>query len=107
MTSILVIVLGESSANNIPPIMPTNNTSLIMADTLAAAECLWEPQLLLTGLALIDRSRAGLAGVVGVIASRVENRRTRSSNRTGRFPASGSRKRLTMFRVTPPATSEH
>ena len=32
---------------------------------------------------------------------------SRSSNRTGRFPASGSRKRHTMFRVTPPATSEH
>ena len=31
---------------------------------------------------------------------------SRSSNRTGRFPASGSRKRHTMFRVTPPATSE-
>jgi hypothetical protein len=32
---------------------------------------------------------------------------SRSSNRTGRFPASGSRKRLTMFRVTPSATPEH
>jgi 4-amino-4-deoxy-L-arabinose transferase-like glycosyltransferase len=32
---------------------------------------------------------------------------SRSSNRTGGFPASGSRKRHTMFRVTPPATSEH
>jgi hypothetical protein len=32
---------------------------------------------------------------------------SRSSNRTGRFPASGSRKRLTMLCVTPPATSEH
>ena len=32
---------------------------------------------------------------------------SRSSNRTGRFPASGSRKRHTMFRVTPSATSEH
>ena len=32
---------------------------------------------------------------------------TRSSNRTGGFPASGSRKRLTRVRVTPPATSEH
>ena len=32
---------------------------------------------------------------------------SRSSNRTGRFPASGSRKRHTIFRVTPPATSEH
>ena len=32
---------------------------------------------------------------------------SRSSNRTGRFPASGSRKRHTMVRVTPPATSEH
>src|SRR6266852_2162765 len=32
---------------------------------------------------------------------------TRSSNRTGRFPASGSRKRHTMLRVTPSATSEH
>jgi hypothetical protein len=32
---------------------------------------------------------------------------SRSSNRTGRFPASGSRKRLTRLRVTPPATSEH
>src|ERR1039457_4340103 len=31
---------------------------------------------------------------------------SRSSNRTGRFPASGSRKRHTMFRVTPSATSE-
>jgi len=29
---------------------------------------------------------------------------SRSSNRTGRFPASGSRKRHTMFRVTPSAT---
>src|SRR6266576_2618268 len=27
--------------------------------------------------------------------------------KTGRFPASGSRKRLTMFRVTPSATPEH
>ena len=32
---------------------------------------------------------------------------SRSSNRTGRFPASGSRKRHTMLRVTPSATSEH
>ena len=32
---------------------------------------------------------------------------SRSSNRTGGFPASGSRKRHTMVRVTPPATSEH
>ena len=32
---------------------------------------------------------------------------SRSSNRTGGFPASGSRKRLTMFRVTPSATPEH
>jgi hypothetical protein len=32
---------------------------------------------------------------------------SRSSNRTGRFPASGSRKRHTMVRVTPSATSEH
>src|ERR1017187_10198095 len=32
---------------------------------------------------------------------------SRSSNRTGGFPASGSRKRHTMFRVTPSATSEH
>ena len=32
---------------------------------------------------------------------------SRSSNRTGRFPASGSQKRHTIFRVTPPATSEH
>src|SRR5215472_7523913 len=32
---------------------------------------------------------------------------TRSSNRTGGFPASGSRKRHTMVRVTLPATSEH
>src|SRR5437867_9005261 len=32
---------------------------------------------------------------------------SRSSNRTGRFPASGSRKRPTMFRVTPSATSKH
>src|SRR5262249_39922795 len=32
---------------------------------------------------------------------------SRSSNRTGGFPASGSRKRHTMIRVTPPATSEH
>jgi hypothetical protein len=32
---------------------------------------------------------------------------SRSSNRTGRFPASGSRKRHTMFRVTPSATPEH
>jgi hypothetical protein len=32
---------------------------------------------------------------------------SRSSNRTGRFPASGSRKRLTLFCVTPSATSEH
>jgi len=32
---------------------------------------------------------------------------SRSSNRTGRFPASGSRKRHTMFRVTPSATAEH
>src|SRR5580765_8236489 len=31
---------------------------------------------------------------------------TRSSNRTGGFPASGSRKRHTMVCVTPPATSE-
>jgi hypothetical protein len=31
----------------------------------------------------------------------------RSSNRTGGFPASGSRKRHTLFRVTPSATSEH
>ena len=32
---------------------------------------------------------------------------SRSSNRTGGVTASGSRKRLTMLRVTPPATSEH
>jgi hypothetical protein len=32
---------------------------------------------------------------------------SRSSNRTGGFPASGSRKRHTMVRVTPPATPEH
>jgi hypothetical protein len=32
---------------------------------------------------------------------------SRSSNRTGGFPASGSRKRHTMVCVTPPATSEH
>jgi hypothetical protein len=32
---------------------------------------------------------------------------SRSSNRTGGFPASGSRKRPTMVGVTPPATSEH
>ena len=32
---------------------------------------------------------------------------SRSSNRTGRSPASGSRKRHTMFRVTPSATPEH
>ena len=31
---------------------------------------------------------------------------SRSSNRTGGFPASGSRKRHTMYRVTPSATSE-
>ena len=31
---------------------------------------------------------------------------SRSSNRTGGFPASGSRKRHTLFRVTPSATSE-
>src|ERR1035438_5160898 len=30
-----------------------------------------------------------------------------AENRTGRFPASGSRKRHTMLRVTPSATSEH
>ena len=32
---------------------------------------------------------------------------SRSSNRTGGFPASGSRKRRTLFCVTPSATSEH
>src|SRR5215468_1954815 len=32
---------------------------------------------------------------------------SRSSNRTGGSPASGSRKRHTMVRVTPPAISEH
>ena len=32
---------------------------------------------------------------------------SRSSNRTGGFPASGSRKRHTMLRVTPSAASEH
>ena len=32
---------------------------------------------------------------------------SRSSNRTGRFPASGSQKRHTMVCVTPAATSEH
>ncbi len=32
---------------------------------------------------------------------------TRSSNRTGGVTASGSRKRLTVLRVTPSATSEH
>ena len=32
---------------------------------------------------------------------------SRSSNRTGGFPASGSRKRHTRFRVTPSATSQH
>ena len=32
---------------------------------------------------------------------------SRSSNRTGGFPASGSRKRHTMVRVTPSATPEH
>ena len=32
---------------------------------------------------------------------------TFSKNRTGGIPASGSRKRLTMFRVTPSATPEH
>jgi hypothetical protein len=32
---------------------------------------------------------------------------SRSSNRTGRFPASGSRKRHTMIRGTPSTTSEH
>ena len=32
---------------------------------------------------------------------------TRSSNRTSRFPASGSWKRRTVFCVTPSATSEH
>jgi hypothetical protein len=80
-------------------------------------------------------SSAQRKAMMSVMASRVENRRSgvslpvavglsfrfarlnpvwlssvscsRSSNRTGRFPASGSRKRHTMFRATPSATSEH
>ena len=43
---------------------------------------------------------ASLAGPCSVSTSR-------SSNRTGGVTASGSRKRLTLFCVTPPATSEH
>jgi hypothetical protein len=51
-------------------------------------------------LGLLSRARLNPVWLDSVSCSR-------SSNRTGRFPASGSRKRHTIVRVTPSATSEH
>ena len=51
-------------------------------------------------LTALSRSRLSPVGLGAVSCSR-------SSNRTGGFPASGSRKRHTIFPVTLPATSEH
>jgi hypothetical protein len=51
-------------------------------------------------LTKLSRRRLSPVGLGSVSCSR-------SSNRTGGFPASGSRKRRTLFCVTPSATSEH
>ena len=51
-------------------------------------------------LTKLSRRRLSPVGLDSVSCSR-------SSNRTGRFPASGSRKRHTMIRVTPSTASEH